>query len=317
MTGAEFAHGRKLTREMLDRTHISLHDFVLNKDQSALDLQLVNVCRLVELHPLTLEDCRKGNQRPKFEIFPEYLFLVIHHFNQKMDEVFELHIVIRAGLVVIIADALAPNERKWSEFMHLDSSQSLAQIIHNIFDSCIDSAENQAARIGDSISEAEVLIIHNRFSPAEILNLKKSALRFQRTVNATLPLLKEVVSLGDFSMDDKLALRNVLDHQERLRHDVESIHTELIALFDVYWGAADTAVNEQIKRLTVLATAVVPLAFWTGFFGMNFKIIPFENPWAFAVALALMSGSVLGVFFFLRRRGLVGKRSTSQNKPIH
>lgn len=311
MTVAGFAQRRRLTQDELSRTDIQVREFVLNKDKSALDLQLINVCQLVELHPLTLEDCRKGNQRPKFEVFPEYLFLVIHHFQRQTSETAELHIVIQRELIVVIADKLAPSERKWSDYMNLTTEQSLAQIIHNIFDSCIDSAEQQAADIADAISDAESLIIENKCSPGQILALKRSALKFQRVVNASLPLLKEVMIMSDLTTENELILRNILDHQERLRHDTDSIHTELIALFDVYWGAADTAVNEQIKRLTILATAVIPLAFWTGFFGMNFKAIPFDNPWFFIFALGLMSGSVLGIFFFLRRRGIVGNRRFS------
>ena len=94
--------------------------------------------------------------------------------------------------------------------------------------------------------------------------------------------------MSDLTTENELVLRNILDHQERLRHDTDSIQTELIALFDVYWGAADAVVNEQIKRLTILATTLVPLAFWTGFFGMNFKAIPLESSWFFILALVLM-----------------------------
>lgn len=317
MNGPEFAQGRRLTQDALARTNIKIHEFILNKDSSALDLQFIDVCRLIELHPLTLEDCRKGNQRPKFEVFPEYLFLVIHHFHRQTDEICELHVVIKRELIIIISDKIAPDQQKWSEFMSLNSELSLVQILHNIFDSCIDSAELQAARISDAIGEAEFLIIENRFSSAQILDLKRNAVKFQRSVNATLPLLREVMNMSELTTENRLMLRNILDHQERLRHDVEAIHTDLVALFDVYWGAAGAATNEQIKRLTILATAVVPLAFWTGFFGMNFKAIPFEDPWFFLLALGLMSGSVLGVFFFLRRRGIVGNRSFSIHKPIH
>jgi magnesium transporter len=317
MTVGGSTQRRRLTQDELSRTDVRVHEFVLNKDSSALDLQFVNVCRLIELHPLTLEDCRKGNQRPKFEVFPEYFFLVIHHFQRQTAETCELHIVIQRELIVIIADKLAPGEQKWSSYMNITAEQSLAQIIHNVFDSCIDGAEQQAAGIADAISDAEYLIIENKFSQAQILELKRNALKFQRVVNATLPLLKEVMNMSDLTTENELVLRNILDHQERLRHDTDSIQTELIALFDVYWGAADAVVNEQIKRLTILATTLVPLAFWTGFFGMNFKAIPFESSWFFILALVLMSGSVLGVFFFLRRRGIVGQRRFTVDKPVH
>jgi magnesium transporter len=316
MTSSGVPESIRFTREQLAQKGVPVHEFVLSKDSHALDIQLVEVCRLVELHPLTLEDCRKGNQRAKFEIFPEYIFLVLHHFEPEIEAITELHLVIKSNLIIIVADHPAPGPSRWTDFMQLNLNLSLAQIIHNIFDACVDSAEQRAARIADLINEAETLIVSEKFSPKLIVKLKRNAVRFQRSVAATFPVLREFMACCELSTENELMFRNVLDHQERLRHEIEFIHIDLVALFDVHWGAAGYSTNEQIKRLTLMATLLVPLGFWTSFFGMNFEIMPFRETWFFLLALSLMLGSVVGVLLYLRHRGLF-QRSVRLNKTIH
>lgn len=316
MTSSGVPESIRFTHAQLAQKGVPVHEFVLSKDNHTLDIQLMNVSRLVELHALTLEDCRKGNQRGKFEIFPEYLFLVLHHFEPEIEAITELHIVIKSNLIIIIADRPAPGTLQWSDVMQLNLNLSLAQIIHNIFDTCVDSAEERAARITDLINEAETLIVAEKFSPKLIVKLKRNAVRFQRSVAATFPVLREFMACCELTTENELMFRNVLDHQERLRHEIEFIHIDLVALFDVHWGAASYSTNEQIKRLTLMATLLVPLGFWTSFFGMNFEIMPFQETWFFLLALSLMLGSVVGVLLYLRHRGLF-YRSIRLNKTIH
>jgi len=44
--------------------------------------ELEELARLFHLHPLTIEDCLHGGQRPKLEEYDGYLFLVLHALPQ-------------------------------------------------------------------------------------------------------------------------------------------------------------------------------------------------------------------------------------------
>jgi len=258
----------------------------------------------VPLHPLTLEDCRKGKQRSKFEVYPEYLFVVMHYFDPFSNAIAELHVVITHESLIFLANRPASEGQNWYHLLNLNPDLTLEQCIHNIFDVCIDSALGRAANITELIYEAETLILAEKFSPEFITKLKRNATHFKHSVNGVFPVLKELLELLELNDDSQLMFMNILDHQERLREETESIHTELLALFDTYWGAMSTSTNNQLKRLTVMATTIIPLAFWTSFFGMNFQFLPFHERWFFGLALALMLGSVLGVFIYLKRQGL-------------
>ncbi|MEY4065166.1 MAG: cobalt/magnesium transport protein CorA, partial [Pseudomonadota bacterium] len=127
---------------------------------------------------------------------------------------------------------------------------------------------------------------------------------------------REFMALSDLSTEQKLWFRNIIDHQERLEKEVSLLHNEMIALFDVLWGASGFYANEQIKRLTVIATVGLPLAFWTSFFGMNFEVLPFREKWLFAAGLSAMILSVVSVIIYLRRVGVVGSRANKSAKQF-
>jgi magnesium transporter len=47
----------------------------------------------------------------------------------------------------------------------------------------------------------------------------------------------------------------------------------------------------------------MPLAFLTGFFGMNFTNIPFDSPWLLLGALGVMVATPIVMYMLFKRRG--------------
>lgn len=311
MTVIETPNTRFLAKDRLAHRNNLIHEFVLPKEPSLVDAKIAQICSLAPLHELTIEDCRKGNQRAKVERFPDYLFFVIHYFESDENSIRELHLVIIDDSLLLIADSAPPARFKnWLDCLNIKAEQTFAEVMHNVFDSCVDSAERRVAHLEDFVSQTEHAIIGERFNPKIILNLKQQCLQFQRAVSGTHSIVKEFMAIAELNADQKLWYRNILDHQERLQQELTFLHSEMIALFDVFWGASGYYANEQIKRLTLIATIGLPLAFWTSFFGMNFEIIPFKDAWLFGVALSLMGLSVLGVLNYLQRKGIFRSRVT-------
>jgi magnesium transporter len=64
-----------------------------------------------------------------------------------------------------------------------------------------------------------------------------------------------------------------------------------------------------MKQLTVIATIFMPLTFLTGFFGMNFRSIPFDGPWLLgAVILASVGLPIVMLWLFVRRGWILEDR---------
>ena len=109
-------------------------------------------------------------------------------------------------------------------------------------------------------------------------------------------------------MIDERALiyfRDVYEHVVRFYDIIDSYRDLASNALDTYLSTISNNLNQVMKRLTIIATIFMPLTFVTGFFGMNFAHLPFDNDYFFAAGMAVMIlGSTGMVLWFKRERWL-------------
>jgi magnesium transporter len=72
-------------------------------------------------------------------------------------------------------------------------------------------------------------------------------------------------------------------------YDLIEISRDLLGnALDAYLSSVSNRLNEVMKRLTLLTTIFMPISFLVGFGGMNFKQLPFDNPVAFGILIAML-----------------------------
>jgi magnesium transporter len=69
---------------------------------------------------------------------------------------------------------------------------------------------------------------------------------------------------------DRIFFRDIYDHLVRLHDLNESLRDLVSGALDTYLSVVNNRMNEVMKTLTIITTLFMPLAFVTGFFGMNF-----------------------------------------------
>jgi magnesium transporter len=95
----------------------------------------------------------------------------------------------------------------------------------------------------------------------------------------------------------------VYDHLVRLADINESLRDLISGSLDTYLSVTSNRINEVMKVLTIISALFMPLAFLTGFFGMNFTMIPFDSPWLLMAALAFMICTPIVMYVLFKRRG--------------
>ena len=77
-------------------------------------------------------------------------------------------------------------------------------------------------------------------------------------------------------------------------------------MLDVYLSSVSNRMNEVMKVLTIIATIFIPMTFFAGIYGMNFKYMPeLEWPWAYpSLWILVVVIAISMVIFFKRKRWL-------------
>jgi magnesium transporter len=108
---------------------------------------------------------------------------------------------------------------------------------------------------------------------------------------------------GMIDAKDRVYFRDVYDHLVRLADINESLRDLISGALDTYLSVTSNRTNEIMKVLTIISALFMPLAFLTGFFGMNFTRIPFDSPWLLVGALGLMVATPVVMYILFKRRG--------------
>ena len=108
--------------------------------------------------------------------------------------------------------------------------------------------------------------------------------------------------------DDERYFRDVYDHLIRISDLIDSYRDLLTGAMDVYLSTVSNRLNDVMKKLTVIATIFLPLAWITGFFGQNFGwMVDHVESWkAFLIlGVGIELAAMLMLLYFFRRRGWI------------
>ena len=97
--------------------------------------------------------------------------------------------------------------------------------------------------------------------------------------------------------------KDVYDHTIQIIDTIESYRDVLSGMLDLYLSTIGNRMNEVMKVLTMMATIFIPITFVAGVYGMNFKYMPeLEWKWGYLAVWSLISGIVLGMIVFFKRK---------------
>jgi magnesium transporter len=278
-------------------------------DLTKQDAQTISVLgERFQFHPLTLEDCLHFDQRPKFETYEDYDFLVVHGFeinwaDLSQSTALELHIFITRSLIITIHEQPMPMlDALWKRVSGDGRlvSQGTDYLCYLIVDGLIDTFFPQISEVELKLDDLEDRVLNSaaEVELEEIFNFKRLLLDLRRIL---LPQ-RDVIGLltrhtnERFSEKVEFYMRDVYDHALRLHGYVENARELVSNVRDAHLWAASQRTNEIMKRLTILSAIFLPLTFMTGFFGQNFTALPIENDKLFYATIA---GCIIVPLFML------------------
>jgi magnesium transporter len=280
------------------------------------DADLQTLAQAIHLHPLTLEDARTFNQRPKVEEYEGYLFMVVFGVDPETESgnplLREVHLIISGDYVVTVhhspIQALTELRARYCD-QPVRSEQFL---VYKILDAVTSTLVPTLSRVDDDIDDIEQQII-DEAAPENlqrIFSLKRDLVAMRRVVTPMRDMMARnsdvIASLPGLESDDRLYFRDVYDGLVRTSELVDSYRDLLGGATDMYLSTVANRQGEVNKQLTVIATIFLPLTFLTGFFGQNFSFEVthiLSGLWAFLIlGLGGLLLSLVGFWVYFRRK---------------
>lgn len=281
------------------------------------DQKLRRLAHKIRLHPLTVEDARSFEQRPKFDDYEGYVFLVVYGVDPEASAgeplLREVHLIISGDFVVTIHRHPLPALHDLRERYPKQPSRSEQFLVYKILDAVTSTFLPVLTRIDDEIDQIEqdVVEVPTQAILQRIFSLKRDLVAMRRVVSPERDLFARdgdrIAELPGLEAGDRLYFRDVYDSLVRVAELVDSYRDLLSGATDLYLSTIANRQGEVNKQLTMIATVFLPLTFLTGFFGQNFAYLTdhiLNSALSFAVlGIGLLLASTVGFIVFFRRKG--------------
>ena len=283
------------------------------------------VGQMFHLHPLALEDVVNVHQRPKVEMYGDYLFVIARSHSgldaNDATAALEMHqVAMFLGRDFVITF----RERGVHCFdkvrTRIQTSRGRIResgadyLLYTLLDTVIDGFFPALEQHGESLDSLDDLIsagseqdlIHRIHEVrSELLMIRRAVWPLREAINT---LIRDS---GDLISDETdLYLRDCYDHTVQIIDVIETDRELCADLRDYYLTVVSNRMNQVMKFLTIIATLFIPLTFVAGLYGMNFnpQASAFNMPelnWTlgYPFALAVMLATALAMLWYFHRKG--------------
>jgi len=273
-----------------------------------------------DFHALDLEDVLSRNQRPKIDVYDEYLFIVLHLpvFDRTAGRLGTGELDIFVGpdyLVAIPNQPLQPveylfercrgNEELREQLFSRGSGYLLYRLVDDSFDYCFPMLR----KIGNKLDALEDDIFSGRSEELvrDISNVKQEIINFRKVIRPQRPVLRDLEKVkqrylaSDFDLE--IYFDDIVDAHERIWDMLENYKEVAEALEETNESVLSHRVNDILRVLTSISVIVLPLTLIASIWGMNSEVPGQGGPLAFWAVLGAMLAILLGMVFYFRRRG--------------
>jgi len=259
-----------------------------------------------DIHPLVLEDILNTNQRPKFEDYENYLFIVLKGlfytegtFNINHEQV---SILVLEKFIFTFKekqdDLFTPVKQRLKNSKGRLRNLGADYLTYVILDTIVDQYFVLGDLLEEEIESIEDALLSNPTTEtlSSIQHVRKELVFVRKSVSPMRELLKAIQRSESTLIHEKTEIyyRDVYDHIIRNIEIIESYRDLISSMQDIYISSVSNKMNDIMKVLTVFASIFIPLTFIAGIYGMNFEYMP-ELKWKWAYPALLMFFAVISL----------------------
>jgi len=267
------------------------------------------------LHPLVQEDILNTDQRPKLELYDDYLFIVLkmlHSDGQQQILSEQVSLILGKGYVLSFQEGMAgdvfdPVRQRLRQGKGRTRTAGPDYLAYALLDAIVDNYFVVMEIQGEAIEalENEVSLRPLPESVRRIHAMKRRLISLRRAV---WPLREVLAALqrgeSELVKDTTIVyMRDVYDHTIQVMDSIDTYRDMLSGLLDVYLSSLSNRMNEIMKFLTIIGTIFIPLTFIVGLYGMNFQNMPeLKWEWGYYAVLLFMAVIAGGMLLYFKRK---------------
>ena len=275
-------------------------------------------------HEPDLEDVLDTLQRPKLDVYDDYLFLVlqfpVHSKLTRRTTPHEVDIFVGRDYVITLHDAAIKPLSRLFDLVEREPDERAAvfsdgaeYLLHAIIDRLLDYCGPITRRISERIERIDALI----FEPDALRTIEEIA-TVRRDIIATRRIIKPQVAViaaldrqvrAIFKQSDE-------DEAEELEAYFGDLGDNIARIYDILDDAKEVVdalsattdslathrLNQVIKILTIFSVIMLPLTLISSIYGMNVPLPYEEHRLSFIILLVAMGLIALGMALFFRWR---------------
>ena len=281
-------------------------------DPQSKDFELA--AKELNLHPLAVEDAQQRHERPKIDQYDDHYFIVFDALQETSPGVvreIEISIFMLQNAIVTVHEgeftARAAVENRFRE----GKLHTTGLLLHALLDTMVDQYFPIIDSLGDRVELLETMVVGGEThdydtSIRELFELKRDLLRIRHLIAPERDVLAVLVR-GDIrelrEIGRRVYFQDVYDHITRVIDEIDTFRELTSNVIDAHLASVSNRLNEVVKVLTSVATVLLVLTVVTGFFGQNWKFIPYDSEALFVASLIFMVAVAAGTALYFRRKG--------------
>jgi magnesium transporter len=269
-------------------------------------------------HPLDLADCLSKIQRPKLDVYKDYLFLIFHYSIwdkvKRVSSAEQVAVFVGNNYVITAHNGrfmplvdLFRRCRSDEQVRREHFGNGSGYLVYRIVDSSVDSYFPILDKLLELTDKVEDAVFDENIEAAkEVFILRRDIITQRRIMFPNRTTFSELESkLVRFSKIDLAPhFGDVMDHMNKICETLDECKEIIDAFKDTDYVLSTNRIKTFLRILTILGSIAVPFVVISGIYAMN-VLLPGGNKNDFSmfiiiiVIMCLISGSML---YFLRRK---------------
>src|SRR3954451_23913963 len=273
-----------------------------------------------DFHALDYEDVLSRNQRPKIDVYDDYLFIVLQFpiFDRSARRLGagELDLFVGADFLITIPNQpLQPVEylfercRQKEEIREQLFSRGSGYLLYRLVDDGFDYCFPMLRKIGNKLDALEIEIFEGRSEEIvrDISNVKQEIINFRKVIRPQRPVLRDLEKVKQrylaSDIDLEIYFDDIVDAHERIWDMLENYKEVGEALEETNESVISHRLNDILRVLTSISVIVLPLSLIASIWGMNVRVPGEQGMTGFWVIAGVMVALLVGMVVFFRKRG--------------